>query len=43
MYLPAVPAQSRYDSLIKFKEIVDEMGGIESAQAALTALEKLRD
>ncbi len=29
------------DSLIKFKEIVTEMGGIEDARAALTALEKL--
>ena len=32
-----------YDSLIKFKEIVNEMGGIEGARAARTALEKLRD
>jgi hypothetical protein len=30
-----------FDSLIKVKEIVREMGGIEDARAALTALEKL--
>lgn len=29
------------DSLVKVKEIVKEMGGIENARAALTALEKL--
>jgi len=31
------------DSLVKVKRIVDEMGGVEDARNALTALEKLRD
>lgn len=30
-----------YDSLLKIKSIVDEMGGIEEARVALSALERL--
>lgn len=31
------------DSLVRVKEIVDEMGGVEDARSALAALERLQD
>ena len=42
---PAAPKTSEVslDSLIKVKQIVDEMGGIDGAKQALAALEQLMD
>jgi hypothetical protein len=40
---PKPSTEISYESLLKVKQIVREMGGIEDARSALTALEHLLD